>query len=96
MATKMTAEQAKQFETYSAANAGLATMGKECKCEPYVDIFTLRRWNAQGFKIKKGEKGSYVTTYVTHEKIDEEGNSHKTRQIHGTVLFCRCQVEPFK
>jgi hypothetical protein len=83
-----TLEEATSFERRSAANARLIESALTCGCRPYVDVFTVPRWNAQGFKVRKGQKTAVRVPVVIE---DENGRPRYTRQ---TCLFCRCQVEP--
>ena len=45
---KMTAAEAVTFERYSPTNAAIVSASLPCGCEPYQDVFTFRRWIAQG------------------------------------------------
>lgn len=68
-------------------NASILKSVFTCGCEPYDDIRTLRRWNAEGFKVRKGEHGvrirvlikdSNATKDVTNDdviEIDKTGDS---------------------
>ncbi len=50
MATRtrsFTRETAKQFDRYSIGNAVTLRQALSCGCEPYRDVFTYRRWQAQ-------------------------------------------------
>lgn len=89
---EMTAEEAREFRHFSVHNAVQAQMAcPEQSCRAYEDIFTFRRWRAQGYAVRKGEKGTAVTTWVTTKgRRDEE--EPKTRPKRA-VLFCRHQVE---
>jgi antirestriction protein ArdC len=101
----MTAADAKKFEHYSEDNAQALEDALTCNCEPYIDIFTLRRWNAQGYKVKKGEKSQVIKTYRTIQKkdpktkqvmTDENGKPVTFKVPKKSYVFCRCQVEPFE
>jgi hypothetical protein len=115
---RMTAEEARSFDRGpSMANmVALLTQVEgrkeeglhpaECRCEPYVDFFTIRRWNAQGFRVRKGSKSfrlpivSETEREVTDDNgapvIDPKTGQTKTetdRHIATARVFCRCQVE---
>ena len=34
------------------------------KCEPYVNVLTLKAWNERGYRVKKGEKSIRIFTMV--------------------------------
>jgi len=91
---KMTANEAKTFDRFSAHNAAVAESSRDCNCVAYVDIFTLKRWNAQGMKVKSGEKSSSKIPVVRMTTVkDDEGKPVSVRSFRKTALFCRCQVE---
>jgi len=94
-AQQMTADDARQFQHFSVHNAVQAEMAcVESGCRAYVDIFTFRRWRAQGFVVRKGEKGSTVTTWVpVGKKTESEEGGDIRRRPKRAVLFCRHQVE---
>lgn len=96
MSEKMTATQAVTFEHTSSVNAMIARAGKACNCQPYVDIFTFRRWNAQGYRIIKGQHGTKLTTWINVTKVDKEsGEKVPAGTLPKTAhVFCRCQVKP--
>src|SRR6266850_1687850 len=50
-----TPETAREFDRYSIANAVTVKQSLPCGCEPYVDVFTYRRWRAQGFQVQRRE-----------------------------------------
>ena len=94
-AQQMTAGEARDFGHFSVHNAVQAQMAcPEGSCEAYSDIFTFRRWRAQGFVVRKGENGTTVTTWIPVTKTDEHGSTTVTRQRpRRAVVFCRHQVE---
>ena len=49
-----------------------------CGCETYSDVLTLRRWNALGYRVNRGE-------HAVHRVQMGRGGI-------GIALFCRCQV----
>lgn len=96
---RMTPEAARHFNGYSGGNAMLVRFSLKCACLPYEDVFTLKRWNAQGFKVRKGEHSIEIPVVGTSERevADPETGEVKTdsRRFMGTGrVFCRCQVEP--
>ena len=42
------------------------------KCEPYVNVLTLRAWNQRGYRVRKGEKAIRISTMVPVWKDDTE------------------------
>lgn len=86
---------AQTFDQFSAANAVAldeAAAQRGCACRAYHDWFTVPRWNAQGFMVKRGEKGTAIQVMVTKPGEDKDGNPVlKTYPKHAYV-FCRCQV----
>lgn len=102
---KMTAEEARSFEGYCPQNAAAveaALKERGCRsCRPYEDVFTLPRWNAQGYRVTKGEKSISVRVWIamdaskadTERALDEGEEAPKPRVRPKTAhLFCRCQV----
>jgi antirestriction protein ArdC len=95
-AAEMTAEEARSFRHFSVHNAVQAQLAcEEGTCEAYVDIFTYRRWRAQGYRVRKGEKGTAVTTWITTEARRGDEETKRVRRPKRAVLFCRHQVERF-
>jgi hypothetical protein len=95
---EMTAEEARMFRRFSVHNAVQAQMAcPESTCEAYRDIFTFRRWRAQGYRVRKGEKGTAVITWITTASPDRDreadGEAKPIRRPKRAVLFCRHQVE---
>jgi antirestriction protein ArdC len=90
----MTADDARAFEHFSVHNAVQAEMAcAEGSCRAYSDIFTFRRWRAQGLVVRKGEKGTTVTTWVPVPTQTDNEESTVRRRPKRAVLFCRHQVE---
>ena len=93
----LTAETAKQFEHGASIPhiLILAQAAKErgCTCEAYVDWFTYRRWQAQGYQVQRGEKGVKLTTFKPVEKVDEKSKTVTRSVPRTTTVFCRCQVK---
>jgi N-terminal domain of anti-restriction factor ArdC len=94
-AQQMTADEARDFTHFSVHNAVQAQMAcPEGSCEAYSDIFTFRRWRAQGFVVRKGEKGTTVTTWINPTAQGEDTDPQTVkRRPKRAVLFCRHQVE---
>jgi hypothetical protein len=90
---KMTADEARHFDTFSAANILAATnqlVGRgvcDGSCEGYSDIFTFNRWRAQGLIVQKGQNGAKITVFIPTDDEDRK----IPRQI---TVFCRHQVGP--
>ena len=98
MTQAYTAETAKRFE-HGASIPHILILEQEaqargCTCEAYVDWFTYRRWQAQGFQVQRGEKGVKLTTFKPVEKVDEKGKTVTSSVPRTTTVFCRCQVKP--
>jgi len=94
---KMTAESAVRFERYSAINSLIVRKSLECGCKPYEDVFTFRRWIAQGFVVQKGQKSIKLALVRTDSKEDEETGEIKTvRRLGSSAVFCRHQVTELK
>jgi hypothetical protein len=95
-AQQMNAEEARQFPHFSVHNAVMAQMACPAgSCEAYRDIYTFRRWRAQGYVVRKGEQGTTVTTWVPIKKRDADSGEEQDvkRRPKRAVLFCRHQVE---
>jgi hypothetical protein len=65
----------------------------EASCEAYRDIFTRRRWRAQGYLVRKGEQGTTITTWIVIPSRDEDGGAKPARHPKRIFVFCRHQVE---
>lgn len=97
----MTAEAAVRFEHYSAPNATIAAAtlraAGACKgyCEPYADIYTYARWQAQGFQVRKGQHGARLSIMINVDvKVDNSIEEREpVRKVWHTTVFCRCQVD---
>ena len=88
-APAMTAEDARRFDRISPANAALVMASLSCECNPYRDVFTYRRWKAQGYQVRRGEHG--IKLSGVRDVVDKNGDSKKI--FFGTTVFCRCQVD---
>jgi hypothetical protein len=92
-----TPETARRFDRFSVANAVTVKQGLPCGCEPYVDVFTYRRWRAQGFQVQRGEKAIRLPLiYQRRETDPETGKESTTRRVGRSAVFCRCQVRPIR
>jgi len=98
----MTAEQAATFDRKSGVSAAILAMAaaeRGCGCEAYRDWFTYRRWQAQGYQVRRGEHGVKLLTYAEVKvKADggdgDDGATTTTqRRPVATTVFCRCQVD---
>ena len=89
----MTPTEAVAFDGYSVANALAVTSKLDCGCEPYVDVFTYRRWSAQGYQVQSKQKGIKVPV-MTHQRIVDEETGDVTFKSFRTnsALFCKHQV----
>lgn len=101
---RMTESQARDFDRMSEASAeqlaaaiearAEAGIHENCDCQPYEDVFTIGRWNAQGYSVRRGEKALRVSSYAVTEGEDEtDGEAKRHLRPVNLVLFCRCQVE---
>jgi antirestriction protein ArdC len=88
----MTADEAASFTRFSVQNYVAIKSALSCSCEPYRDVFTLRRWNALGYRVRRGEHGVKISTIVAHE-VDDGGEIKVVSRPWTSVVFCRCQVE---
>jgi|TARA_R100000306_G_scaffold62304_1_gene68359 hypothetical protein len=93
---KMTAEQATTFERTSIGNARTVAATLKCGCIAYETVFNLRRWNAQGYKVKRGQKGIRLTKFNPVKPETEEEKTQTIPKFTRYSLFCWHQVEPFK
>ncbi len=94
-AQSMTAAEARSFDRVSVANSVAVQQALDCGCEPYVDVFTYRRWKAQGFQVQRGEKAIRLPLiYARTEKDPETGEESTTRRRGRSAVFCRHQVQP--
>ncbi|MDH6674390.1 hypothetical protein M2277_005082 [Paenibacillus sp. LBL] len=92
------AQKAQTFD-YMSDEAYEEVMSQlDCDCEPYSDVYTLPRWNAQGYMIKKGSKGIKKIVYLKSKEKDAQGNEtgRTITRPKATVLFCRCQVKKYQ
>ena len=105
MHATMSATEAISFDGFSEANARLVLSALDqkngCECEPYMDVFTMRRWNAQRFEIKRGEKGIKIGVVkrgkgkVIDDPNDPDYGKRKPGKAYPstTSVCCRRQVE---
>ncbi len=90
-----TPETARRFDRYSVANAVRVKEALPCGCEPYRDVFTYRRWKAQGYQVQRGEKAIKLPViYKRTEKDRETGRERTERRVGRSAVFCRHQVKP--
>ena len=98
MRNQMTAETARSFSQFSVRNAALAKALLACSCQPYEDVFTYRRWQAQGYQVRRGEHGIRLLVLVAGTVTEHEDGTgtEVTRTIRmrrTSAVFCRHQVE---
>lgn len=93
---QLSPEEARHFDRFSVHNAVAAEAAcPTLECRAYSDIFTFRRWLAQGYVVKKGEQGTKVTTWIpVSTPDDDDGQVARRTGPKTAVLFCRHQVEP--
>jgi antirestriction protein ArdC len=91
MTEKMTPESATSFDRYSMINAVIVKHERKCECEPYEDIYTYARWQAQGYQVRKGEHGTRITTFIPVK--DKATDKVIGSRPWSSVVFCRCQVD---
>ena len=82
------ASSAARFEAMRRRRVEAGAHPADCTCTAYEDLFTCKRWNAQGMRIKKGAKAFILPLWL--EKEDEDGNKKLIRTR--SVVFCRCQT----
>ncbi len=89
---KMTAETAKTFDRFSIYNAKTVIESLPCGCLPYQDVFTFKRWIAQGYCVKRGEHGIKIPVIGSNVKELDNGELSVKRYTTTSAVFCRCQV----
>ena len=90
-----TPETARRFDRFSVTNAVAVKQALPCGCEPYVDVFTYRRWKAQGFQVQRGEKAIRLPLVYQRTETDRQtGETVTTKRMGRSAVFCRCQVRP--
>lgn len=96
----LTADEARTFNGYSLANASLVLAAIEqrgCTCQPYEDVFTFRRWLAQGRAVRRGEHGISLPVIVERTAAEDDETGHeqsRTYRLRRTShVFCRCQTD---
>jgi hypothetical protein len=99
---KMTAVDAKRFTHTSVHNAVTAEESVNdrfgCDCEAYKDIFTFKRWIAQGFVVRRGQKATHVPVIQPRVVPDADAPNGKreVKTSRMVPVFCRCQVDALK
>lgn len=93
----MTESEATVFEQgFSLQNAAILDMAateRGCNCEPYIDWFTYKRWQAQGYQVQKGEHGVKLSCFLKMKQTDKDGKETTYSRPWTSVVFCRCQVK---
>ena len=95
-----TPETARQFDRYSIANAVTVKRALPCGCEPYTQVFTYRRWKAQGFQVQRGERALRLPLIYSRTETDPQtGEKHTAQRAgprkparHLAILGARCRV----
>ena len=94
-APPMSRTEATHFDRYSISNAVTVTTALECGCEPYVDVYTYRRWLAQGMQVSKGQKAIRLPQVRTVDVENKRTGEMESRKLfHTSAVFCRHQVGP--
>ena len=96
MRERMTSDDARRFERGpSIENMKRVYAALACGCEPYVDVFTYQRWQAQGMQVQRGQRSVRIPLMVRGERVDETtGERVAYRMRRTSAVFCRCQVAP--
>jgi len=93
----MNATEAQSFDSHSLTHEMLLAMAAEargCACEAYRDWYTYDRWQAQGYQVRKNERGVCLTVYRPFEETDAEtGKVKRKSRPWRSYVFCRCQVD---
>ena len=72
---QMSASEALDFHHFSVHNAVQAQLAcPEASCEAYRDIFTARRWRAQGYAVRKGEQGTAITIWIATPSREDDAD----------------------
>ena len=91
---KMSKLEAITFEHESIPNMVEAESAcPEETCEAYQDIFTYNRWQALGYQVRRGEKGTKLTVFIP---IKNKADEIVGRRPKYSWVFCRHQVDPIK
>ena len=96
MSETMTAVEARHFDRFSMTNAAIVAEAFPCGCEAYRDVFTYRRWQAQGFQVETGQKSTRIETWIPVKKTDEVTGEKRVvgKRPRTASVFCRHQVKP--
>ena len=93
----MTQLQAVSFERFSVANAVTVETSLSCGCRAYEDVYTYRRWRAQGYQVMKGERAIKLPQVrVVLEENKDTGETTDRRLFHTAAVFCKHQVTPIE
>jgi ribosomal protein L36 len=91
---EMSATEALDVRYFSVHNAVQAQLAcPEASCEAYRDIFTRRRWRAQGYAVRKGEQGTAITIWIATPSRKDDGDDKPVRRSKRVFVFCRHQVD---
>lgn len=90
--TKMTSDEAKNFVFQSATNAQKIEIAvhqaQGCKCKAYEDIFSFKRWKAQGVIVPKGG----ISVLISLPKVLDTGLVEPEFINKRMFVWCRCQI----
>lgn len=99
----MTSREARSFDRVSPRSYVQVDAQLSCDCKPYDDVYTFKRWIAQGFCVRKGEKAIKLQTFVEGKRsAPDAGDSDAEVRREGErpylvartlSVFCRCQVK---
>ena len=91
---QMSATEALDFRHFSVHNAVQAQLAcPEASCEAYRDVFTRRRWRAQGYAVRKGEQGTAIPIWISTTSREDDGDDKPVQRSKRVFVFCRHQVD---
>ena len=72
---QMSASEALDFHHFSVHNAVQAQLAcPEASCVAYRDIFTARRWRAQGYAVRNAEQGTAITIWIATPSREDDAD----------------------
>src|SRR3990167_26539 len=84
------------FANYPAIITGFAAKGiPEDQIRPRENVFTFHAWKALGRRVRKGEHGVKVCTFISCSK-EIDGQTVIYRRPRSTTVFHLSQTEPVK
>ena len=91
------ARNGQSFANYAAIISGFSAKGiPAAEIEPRVNVFTFHAWKALGRRVRKGEHGIKVCTYVPMDKVVEQDGESKVQSWRAprmTTVFHISQTE---